>query len=451
MIKESYIMKRRILAIFLLVSIFVSGFAGCGLERRNTVSHASTEAPQQTETPTITEAPEVPDPDAYRPADVYTEEEFASEWLNLRYHPTFYGWQSSIEADTIYNNSTGNQSTFEMTFNNGRVDDPPDITVSITTEVLDGTTFEEEIEKTKQNFYSLAGDYNGTTIEVTAEPDEEVVFLGETYRLICFKIRTIKNSWVTRKGTVWRLCREKGDRFISINIDMYNYGDSLEDRLRDFKTYDGTESFHGFDKNETIESEETINAANTSQSERVEIGGTITFGSYEQDNNLSNGKEPIEWIVLDRQGDSAFVVSRYALDCQLYHPTMTNVTWGSCALRSWLNDTFYYSAFNADEQRMIQNAAAHTSWDDQVFLLSASDVNTYFPSDSAMTCRGTAYCYAQGAYIGTNDNCWWWLRSAGSRTATAVNVSSNGGIHYDGNDVDACAGAVRPAMWITVG
>ena len=27
-------------------------------------------------------------------------------------------------------------------------------------------------------------------------------------------------------------------------------------------------------------------------------GDTVVFGSYEQDNDLTNGQEPLEWIVL---------------------------------------------------------------------------------------------------------------------------------------------------------
>ena len=35
---------------------------------------------------------------------------------------------------------------------------------------------------------------------------------------------------------------------------------------------------------------------------KIQIGDYITFGSYEQDNDISNGKEDIEWLVLDREG-----------------------------------------------------------------------------------------------------------------------------------------------------
>ena len=46
------------------------------------------------------------------------------------------------------------------------------------------------------------------------------------------------------------------------------------------------------------------------------VGDTITFGTYEQDNNTSNGKEAIEWTVLDKNGMSVLLISKQALDCQ---------------------------------------------------------------------------------------------------------------------------------------
>ena len=46
------------------------------------------------------------------------------------------------------------------------------------------------------------------------------------------------------------------------------------------------------------------------------VGDYISFGSYEQDNDVTNGKEPIEWLVLDVQEGKAKILSRYALNCR---------------------------------------------------------------------------------------------------------------------------------------
>ena len=41
----------------------------------------------------------------------------------------------------------------------------------------------------------------------------------------------------------------------------------------------------------------------------AKVGDTINFGAYEQDDDISNGKEIIEWIVLAKQNNRLFVIS----------------------------------------------------------------------------------------------------------------------------------------------
>ena len=51
----------------------------------------------------------------------------------------------------------------------------------------------------------------------------------------------------------------------------------------------------------------------------VTVGDIISYGSYEQDADESNGKEPIEWLVLDVDGDKALMISKYGLDAKPYN------------------------------------------------------------------------------------------------------------------------------------
>ena len=83
------------------------------------------------------------------------------------------------------------------------------------------------------------------------------------------------------------------------------------------------------------------------------VGHYVSFGKYEQDNNTSNGKEKIEWLVLEVKDGKALVISKYALDCKPYNTSSTNVTWETCSLRNWLNNDFINSAFSATEKTMI--------------------------------------------------------------------------------------------------
>ena len=200
----------------------------------------------------------------------------------------------------------------------------------------------------------------------------------------------------------------------------------------------------------------------------IKVGDTYKFGSYEQDNKTSNGKEEIEWIVLDKDGMSLLLISKYALDCQQYNTSYINA-WETCSLRKWLNGTFLSAAFSSEEQNSIisstvtadKNPSYSTSpgnnTTDKVFLLSITEVNKYFSSDEARKCAPTDYAIAQGAW--TNDSyktggratCWWWLRSPGYFSDLAAGVHVDGSVTDLGGNVLDCSVAVRPALWINLG
>lgn len=192
-------------------------------------------------------------------------------------------------------------------------------------------------------------------------------------------------------------------------------------------------------------------------------GDTVLFGEYEQDNNTSNGKEDVEWLVLEVKDGKALVVSKYALDCKQYNTSNTDVTWETCTLRKWLNNDFINAAFSSYEKAMIPTVTVSAdknstnpgnATQDQVFLLSITEANKYFGSDSARQCKPTDYAFANGAYVNSvNGNCGWWLRSPGVTqysAHSAAYVHNSGGVYESGSDVDIGTSAVRPAMWISL-
>ena len=188
----------------------------------------------------------------------------------------------------------------------------------------------------------------------------------------------------------------------------------------------------------------------------------IIFGAYQQDNNTANGKENIEWLVLEVKDGKALVISKYALDCKPYNTSRTDVTWETCTLRKWLNNDFLDSAFSADEKAMIptvtvsadENPGYSTNpgkaTQDQVFLLSVPEANKYFSSDSARQCKPTDYAVANGVDVNSsNGNCEWWLRSPGLYQDRAALVDDDGDVYENGSVVYRYYDlAVRPALWI---
>ena len=195
--------------------------------------------------------------------------------------------------------------------------------------------------------------------------------------------------------------------------------------------------------------------------EPIRVGDYITFGRYEQDNDLSNGQEEIEWQVLDVQDGKALVISKYGLDCQPYNTEWEDVTWETCTLRSWLNNEFINAAFSAEEQEKIPTVTVSAdknldcdtdpgnATQDQIFLLSIPEVIKYcFSSNAELICTPTDYAVENGVYTNSGA-CWWWLRSPGYNQVTAASVGTDGGIG-SGADVSDDSHAVRPAMWITL-
>ena len=192
-------------------------------------------------------------------------------------------------------------------------------------------------------------------------------------------------------------------------------------------------------------------------------GNYVIFGAYEQDSNTSNGKEPIEWLVLDRQDNNVLLISRFALDCRQYNNTLSSITWETSSLRSWLNNSFLNEAFSPDEQIKIvttqvnadknptysTNPGNNTS--DKIFIQSIVETKQYFASDNARQVHATDYAIANGAYLGIDGNAWCWLRSPGYDSEKAAGIMTSGGIDDFGDDVygDVC-GSIRPALWVSL-
>jgi len=196
-----------------------------------------------------------------------------------------------------------------------------------------------------------------------------------------------------------------------------------------------------------------------------EAGSYIYFGQYEQDSNTSNNKKAIEWIVLAKENNKVFVVSRYALDCKKYNETDKFVTWETCTLRTWLNGSFYDNAFSSSEKAMILSStianennseygtAGGNKTTDKVFLLSISEAQKYFSSEDERRTEATAYAVKNGARVNDSGYCRWWLRSPGYVSDNAAGVSSVGSVYTYGylvRDVGNDNRAVRPAMWIDI-
>ena len=168
--------------------------------------------------------------------------------------------------------------------------------------------------------------------------------------------------------------------------------------------------------------------------------------------------------MLKREGSRALVLSKYGLNYREYNRTYDDVTWETCTLRAWLNDTFLNDAFTADEQARIVTADVSTAGfdpgnesgyseggndtHDEVFLLSREEVLELVPeSEWALPISEYALIYSEGT--GNYGERVWWLRSPGrwQENACVVNGDRGAAYIYMEENVNRLR-YVRPAMWI---
>lgn len=227
---------------------------------------------------------------------------------------------------------------------------------------------------------------------------------------------------------------------------------------------------------------------------KPQVGDVIKIGKFEQDDNTENGKEDIEWIVLDVQGRRALVISKYGLVNIPYNETETEVTWETCTLRKWLNNDFFNSTFTDAEKKTIptvtlenknnprHNTPGGNDTRDKIFCLSVEEMEKYygkynwyngeemFGYNQNLIHSPTKYAISSGAsnrYITGEDyekylrekdystdvigktGCWWWLRTPGRDSVNACVVDHFGCAGADMERwVDQTKFTVRPAMYI---
>ena len=201
-----------------------------------------------------------------------------------------------------------------------------------------------------------------------------------------------------------------------------------------------------------VQTTPTISATNGTNA-----GDYVIFGSYEQDNNVENGPEDIEWCVLDVQNGKALLLSKYALASRCYND-MKEGEWESSSLRNWLNGDFINDSFSDAQKASIAHTSINNgegqSWtcgagndtEDFVFLLSYNELGRYLTDDMRL-CTPTQKAVSDGAYQNEKGNCRWWLRSPINQYGNSEAVSATGSTIC--RESDDSKTAVRPIMWVS--
>lgn len=188
------------------------------------------------------------------------------------------------------------------------------------------------------------------------------------------------------------------------------------------------------------------------------VGSTMRFG-------------PFNWRVLEAHKTKALLISENVLESKRYHTKQgEGITWADCALRHYLNASFYGLFDTVERSQIIDTRTSNTgnpwfntrgghSTIDRVFLLNIEEAVKYFGDSGQLRARQDAkqwrindrYSELRKATNLKGENTWWWLRSPGQYEHGASFVSNIGYIVISGRDAGdsgANGGGVRPALWV---
>ena len=214
-------------------------------------------------------------------------------------------------------------------------------------------------------------------------------------------------------------------------------------------------------------------------------GTAYSTGSGETNNNIYiNGYrketvywfkyEPIIWDVVDDAGaGDKRIVSRYVLDGQNWYidgadrpdglDVISPSNYEHSTIRTWLNNDFYYKAFdlyrqknntpNATDNSITSTGSTNTNnylcndTVDKAYLLSRAEHKAYLDGKTYEKGRPTDYAKIQGLNVGDSGSssgyvsCW--LRTPANSATSVFNASTSGG--YSSNPVREVKG-IRPAI-----
>lgn len=203
--------------------------------------------------------------------------------------------------------------------------------------------------------------------------------------------------------------------------------------------------------------------------------------------------EPIKWLVLQVEGNKAFLLADSALDCQRYAETQHDVVWENCELRSWLNgypaetnyenidytqENFINRAFDQSEQAAILTTTvvnednleygtdAGNDTLDKIYLLSERELTDakygFDDLDDGDTARKATcisdYAMQRGSSIRTRsgsggneayeiEGAKWWTRTPGRDPYRVRDVYEWGMIKKDALPASV-SGSVRPCLYL---
>ena len=382
---------------------------------------------------------------------------------------------SSLRAElngTFYDSAFSDEEKAVMTTSSAEPYDNPVTGVQDDSAATEDMVFIPSLKQANDYFQDALDRVTWGTAYAVAHAREQASALGETLA------EDFGGS--AKPGTDW-LLRTPGQDGITVAIarDTWYYTTEDFDRVTNggycFRDGDVTDFRTGVRPCIRVRIPAADTADTVGDLSSAQVGDLITIGRYEQDNDLDNGPEAIQWRVLDKKDGKLLVISDKALDYISYSYEWEQVeksVWATSCSRGWLNNYFMQTAFTPAEQARISLSDIHTDpspgfdndpgpdTQDYVFLLSAQETEQYFPTAESRRVLLSDYVHPHNK-IRINRQGWgtnatrihgdWGLRSPNKYGTFAYILDyqtiywTAGDIWYDGGGFE---GDIRPAMWI---
>lgn len=180
------------------------------------------------------------------------------------------------------------------------------------------------------------------------------------------------------------------------------------------------------------------------------IGQHVTVGKFTIGSRSdAYAEKSVSWIVcaVEPEKDRCLLVSANILNYMryCYNDLGEEAAWRSSDVRYWLEGEFAMGFTEEELQNILFTQTDYEGTEDQFFLLSSSEVNSFFLFDSDLKATPTKYA----ATISKDGD--WWLRSNGIGAhgdSTVEFVNEKGEVKVDSFPGLGTYRGVRPAMWV---
>lgn len=183
----------------------------------------------------------------------------------------------------------------------------------------------------------------------------------------------------------------------------------------------------------------------------LNIGDEVYFGAYQNEN--------LQWKVIDVDGVNALLVCNNVIEQKPYDEKEEYNTWNQCSLRDWLNNEFYETTFDNNEQNaIIETQLVNTKnsdygtdggedTSDKIFILSLDEIRLYFGEVESRVCPLSTYVTLKST-LPKSGLYYWWVRTPGRYSDEVACIDNDGWINSQGNFASYSDGGVRPALWV---